>query len=276
MTKKPFFLTAKAFFVFKKKVQEYVSDSEDSILEEQECQDNAGVEDTQNGEVSVGDENQKEKKMALSAADQFYGLCNKTREQPSSSNFMKENRKFSQDSAYDSHSPSDFDADFEVPVERDSLLENGLRKSIINLESEGIFKEEETFVQENVAFLTTRHWSESKSEDSFDELENYFEELSNLDENDFLENVDQQVLGKVKSHFSIKTNVSTLFLAEEQWPKLYEDIIRNADFAIGDAMSMNLQMRTQWFKDLNRASPKLAVKPPSTANPKLLGKPQCE
>ena len=266
--------------MFKKKVQEYVSDSEDSILEEQECQDNAGVEDTQNGEVSVEDENQKEKKMALSAADQFYGLCNRTREQPSSSNFMimKENGKFSQDSAYDSHSPSDFDADFEVPVERDSLMENGfsLRKSLISLESEGIFKEEETFVQENVAFLTTRHWSESKSEDSFDELENYFEELSNLDENDFLENVDQQVLGKVKSHFSIKTNVSTLFLAEEQWPKLYEDIIRNADFAIGDAMSMNLQMRTQWFKDLNRASPKLAVKPPSTANPKLLGKPQFE
>ena len=186
--------------MFKKKVQEYVSDSEDSILEEQECQDNAGVEDTQNGEVSVGDENQKEKKMALSAADQFYGLCNKTREQPSSSNFMimKENRKFSQDSAYDSHSPSIDDADFEVPVERDSLLGNGLRKSIISLESEGIFKEEETFVQENVAFLTTRHWSESKSEDSFDELENYFEELSNLDDNDWsLENVDQQVLGKL-------------------------------------------------------------------------------
>ena len=182
--------------MFKKKVQEYVSDSEDSILEEQECQDNAGVEDTQNGEVSVEDENQKEKKMALSAADQFYGLCNKTREQPSS-NFMKENRKFSQDSAYDSHSTSIDDADFEVPVERDSLLGNGLRKSIISLESEGIFKEEETFVQENVGFLTTRHWSESKSEDSFDELENYFEELSNLDENDFLENVDQQVLGKV-------------------------------------------------------------------------------
>ena len=200
MTKKPFFsLTAKAFFVFKKKVQEYVSDSEDSILEEQECQDNAGVEDTQNGEVSVGDENQKEKKMALSAADQFYGLC-KTREQPSSSNFMikKENRKFSQDSAYDSHSTSIDDADFEVPVERDSLLGNGLRKSIISLESEEIFKEEETFVQENVAFLTTRHWSESKSEDSFDELENYFEELSNLDDNDWsLENVDQQVLGKL-------------------------------------------------------------------------------
>ena len=190
--------------MFKKKVQEYVSDSEDSILEEQECQDNAGVEDTQNGEVSVEDENQKEKKMALSAADQFYGLC-KTREQPSS-NFMimKENRKFSQDSAYDSHSPSIDDADFEVPVERDSLMENGfsLRKSLISLESEEIFKEEETFVQENVAFLTTRHWSESKSEDSFDEreiqleLENYFEELSNLDENDWsLENVDQ--LGKV-------------------------------------------------------------------------------
>ena len=181
--------------MFKKKVQEYVSDSEDSILEEQECQDNAGVEDTQNGEVSVGDENQKEKKMALSAADQFYGLC-KTREQPFM--IMKENGKFSQDSAYDSNSPSDFDANFEVPVERDSLLENGLRKSIISLESEGIFKEEETFVQENVAFLTTRHWSESKSEDSFDELENYFEELSNLDENDWsLENVDQQVLGKL-------------------------------------------------------------------------------
>merc|ERR1712156_228020 len=87
-------LKAKAFFVFKKKVQEYVSDSEDSILEEQECQDNAGVEDTQNGEVFVEDENQKEKKMALSAADQFYGLC-KTREQPFM--IMKENRKFSQD-----------------------------------------------------------------------------------------------------------------------------------------------------------------------------------
>ena len=189
--------------MFKKKVQEYVSDSEDSILEEQECQDNAGVEDTQNGEVSVEDENQKEKKMALSAADQFYGLCNKTREQPFM--IMKENGKFSQDSAYDSHSPSIDDAGIEVPVERDSLMENGfsLRKSLISLESDGIFKEEETFVQDNVAFLTTRHWSESKSEDSFDEreiqleLENYFEELSNLDENDFKENVDQQVLGKL-------------------------------------------------------------------------------
>ena len=86
------------------------------------------------------------------------------------------------------------------------------------MESEGLFKEEETFrgpgefVRENVAFLTTRHWSESKSTlnlsdfdlEEFDErefqleLENYFEELSNLDENDWsLENKDQQeVLGK--------------------------------------------------------------------------------
>ena len=34
---------------------------------------------------------------------------------------------------------------------------------------------------------------------------------------------------------------------------------------------MNLQMRTQWFKDLNQALPKLAVKA-SIANPQLLGK----
>ena len=238
--------------MFKKKVQEYLSDSEieDSILEEKECQNNAGEKDTQNGvEVSVGDENQKEKKMALSTADQFYGLCSsstssskkKTREP--SSNFMimnDDHRKFSQgsggDSPYDSHSTSHVphggldDADFKFSTERDLLFENrfsdqiyteemeALRKSIISLESEGLFKEEETFrgpgefVRENVAFLTTRHWSESKSTlnlsdfdlEEFDErefqleLENYFEELSNLDENDWsLENKDQQeVLGK--------------------------------------------------------------------------------
>lgn len=34
---------------------------------------------------------------------------------------------------------------------------------------------------------------------------------------------------------------------------------------------MNLQMRTQWFKDLNQALPKLAVKA-STSNPELLDK----
>jgi len=297
-------LKAKAFFVFKKKVQEYLSDSEieDSILEEKECQNNAGEKDTQNGvEVSVGDENQKEKKMALSTADQFYGLCSssskkKTREPSSSFMIMNDDhRKFSQgsggDSPYDSHSTSHEgldDADFKFSTERDLLFENGfsdqiyteemeaLRKSIISLESEGLFKEEETFrgpgefVRENVGFLTTRHWSKSKSTlnlsdldlEEFDErefqleLENYFEELSNLDENDWsFENEDQQeILG-----------------AEQQWPKLYEDIIRNADFAIGDAISMNLQMRTQWFKDLNQALPKLAVKA-STSNPELLDK----
>ena len=236
--------------MFKKKVQEYLSDSEieDSILEEKECQNNAGEKDTQNGvEVSVGDENQKEKKMALSTADQFYGLCSsssskkKTREPSSSFMIMNDDhRKFSQgsggDSPYDSHSTSHAphggldDADFKFSTERDLLFENrfsdqiyteemeALRKSIISLESEGLFKEEETFrgpgefVRENVAFLTTRHWSESKSTlnlsdfdlEEFDErefqleLENYFEELSNLDENDWsLENKDQQeVLGK--------------------------------------------------------------------------------
>ena len=130
-----------------------------------------------------------------------------------------------------------------------------LRKSIMALDSEGPLKDEETFkgpgefIRENVAFLTTRHESNSTlhlselDEREFQfELDNYFEELSNLDEHDLgLENEDQPDL------------------VEQQWPKLYEDIIRNADFAIGDAMSMNLQMRTQWFKDLNRST-KLAVK----------------
>ena len=127
------------------------------------------------------------------------------------------------------------------------------------LDSEGPLKDEETFkgpgefIRENVAFLTTRHESKSTlhlselDEREFQfELDNYFEELSNLDEHDLslpwgLENEDQPDL------------------IEQQWPKLYEDIIRNADFAIGGAMSINLQMRTQWFKDLNRST-KLAVK----------------
>ena len=142
-----------------------------------------------------------------------------------------------------------------------------LRKSIMALDSEGPLKDEETFkgpgefIRENVAFLTTRHESKSTlhlselDEREFQfELDNYFEELSNLDEYDLgLENEDQPDL------------------VEQQWPKLYEDIIRNADFAIGDAMSMNLQMRSQWFKDLNRST-KLAVKADKAVPAELLAK----
>ena len=129
-----------------------------------------------------------------------------------------------------------------------------LRDSIRKLEAEPV---EETFRGKgefrrlsNISFLSLTHLSsvhsdtkESKideeSSDAF-ELEDYFEELSNLDdteiENPLIERccIDQPIIEAVE--------------------KSYEDIIRNADFAIGDAMSLNLQMRTQWFKDLTQPS----------------------
>jgi len=92
----------------------------------------------------------------------------------------------------------------------------------------------------NVSFITTRHISvnsdskESKVDDI--ELENYLQELSDLEDSDVTSQFLEQAIesGKISP----------------AWPKVYEDMIRNADFAIGDARSLNLQMRAQWFKDL--------------------------
>ena len=145
----------------------------------------------------------------------------------------------------------DLFSEIDQPVSSVKEYEN-LRNSIRKLEAEPV---EETFRGRgefrrlsNISFVSLTHLSvksdtkESKideeSSDAF-ELEDYFEELSNLD--------DTEIGNPLIDRFNDQPIIET-------FEKSYEDIIRNADFAIGDAMSLNLQMRTQWFKDLTRPS----------------------
>ena len=125
-------LAAKAFFVFQKKVNEYLSDSEieDSILE---CNNACRGENGEQNEVSASSDG-NQKKTVLSATDPNYGLCKQGKKKTilagcfaEHSNFpMNDHRKFSQgSSAYDS-SQFDEGLDFEFTEGRDEETDENI------------------------------------------------------------------------------------------------------------------------------------------------------
>ena len=128
-------LAAKAFFVFQKKVNEYLSDSEieDSILE---CNNASRGENGEQNEVSASSDG-NQKKTVLSATDPNYGLCKQGKKKTilagcfaEHSNFpMNDHRKFSQGSsgasAYDS-SQFDEGLDFEFTEGRDEETDENI------------------------------------------------------------------------------------------------------------------------------------------------------
>ena len=125
-------LAAKAFFVFQKKVNEYLSDSEieDSILE---CNNASRGENGEQNEVSASSDG-NQKKTVLSATDPNYGLCKQGKKKTilagcfaEHSNFpMNDHRKFSQgSSAYDS-SQFDEGLDFEFTEGRDEETDENI------------------------------------------------------------------------------------------------------------------------------------------------------